>query len=81
MAAIEEGDEILTYARIDAQGIRIPMPRCKVDRVINDGDVLKIGDRSLEVWSTPGHTAGRSRYEWATCSFRVTTSSATAASA
>ena len=32
IVAIEEGDEVLTYARIDAQGIRIPMPRCKVDR-------------------------------------------------
>ncbi len=59
VAAIEEGDEILTYARIDAQGIRIPMPRCKVDRVINEGDVLQIGDKTLEVWSTPGHTAGQ----------------------
>src|SRR5262249_50361672 len=53
------GDEICTYARIDAQGIHIPMPRCKVDRVIDEGDVLKIGDKSLEVWSTPGHTAGQ----------------------
>jgi glyoxylase-like metal-dependent hydrolase (beta-lactamase superfamily II) len=57
--AIEEGDEVLTYARIDAQGIRIPMPRCKVDRTIDEGDRLEIGDRVLEVWSTPGHTAGQ----------------------
>jgi glyoxylase-like metal-dependent hydrolase (beta-lactamase superfamily II) len=57
--AIEEGDEILTYARIDAQAIRIPMPRCKVDRVIDEGDRLTIGDRVLDVWSTPGHTAGQ----------------------
>jgi glyoxylase-like metal-dependent hydrolase (beta-lactamase superfamily II) len=59
VAAIEAGDEVLTYARIDAQGISIPMPRCKVDRVINEGDVLQIGDKALEVWSTPGHTAGQ----------------------
>jgi len=59
IAAIEEGDEILTYARIDAQGIHIPMPRCKVDRAINEGDRLKVGDKELEVWSTPGHTAGQ----------------------
>src|SRR5262249_30418214 len=59
ITAIEEGDEVLTYARIDAQGIRIPMPRCKVDRSIDDGDVLQIGDKRLEVWSTPGHTAGQ----------------------
>ena len=57
--ALEEGDEILTYARIDAQGIQIPMPRCKVDRTIDEGEILQVGDRSLEVWSTPGHTAGQ----------------------
>ncbi len=57
--ALEEGDEILTYARIDAQGIQIPMPRCKVDRTIDEGDRIEVGDRTLEVWSTPGHTAGQ----------------------
>jgi hydroxyacylglutathione hydrolase len=59
VAAIQDGDEILTYARIDAQGIRLPVSRCKVDLVIDEGEVLKIGDKSLEVWSTPGHTAGQ----------------------
>jgi glyoxylase-like metal-dependent hydrolase (beta-lactamase superfamily II) len=57
--ALEQGDEILTYARIDAQGIQIPMPRCKVDQTVNEGDVIQVGDRTLEVWSTPGHTAGQ----------------------
>ena len=57
--ALEQGDEILTYARIDAQGIQIPMPRCKVDRTIDEGDVVTVGDKSLQVWSTPGHTAGQ----------------------
>ncbi|HEV3120707.1 MAG TPA: MBL fold metallo-hydrolase [Isosphaeraceae bacterium] len=59
VAPLEEGDEILTYARIDAQGIHIPMPRCKVDETIDEGDVLEVGNRRLEVWSTPGHTAGQ----------------------
>jgi glyoxylase-like metal-dependent hydrolase (beta-lactamase superfamily II) len=59
VAPLETGDEVLTYARIDAQNIRIPMPRCKVDLVIDEGEVLTIGDRALEVWSTPGHTAGQ----------------------
>ena len=59
VAAIEEGDEFLTYARIDAQNIHIPMPRCKVDTMIGEGDKLTIGDKTLEVWSTPGHTAGQ----------------------
>ena len=56
---LEQGDEILTYARIDAQNIHIPMPRCKVDWTIDEGDVVPIGDKTLEVWSTPGHTAGQ----------------------
>lgn len=59
VAPLEEGDEILTYARIDAQNIRIPMPRCKVDLTIDEGDIITVGDRKLEVWSTPGHTAGQ----------------------
>ncbi len=59
VAPLESGDEILTYARIDAQNIHIPMPPCKVDVTVNEGDVLEIGDRKLEVWSTPGHTAGQ----------------------
>jgi glyoxylase-like metal-dependent hydrolase (beta-lactamase superfamily II) len=59
VAAIESGDEIVTYARIQAQGISIPMPRCKVDRTIDEGDVLQFGDKTIEVWSTPGHTAGQ----------------------
>ena len=59
VAPLEDGDEIMTYAKIDAQNIHIPMPRCKVDVQINEGDRLKIGDKTLEVWSTPGHTAGQ----------------------
>jgi glyoxylase-like metal-dependent hydrolase (beta-lactamase superfamily II) len=57
--ALEEGDEIMTYARIDAQNIHIDMPRCKVDVKIDEGDKLVIGDKTLDVWSTPGHTAGQ----------------------
>jgi glyoxylase-like metal-dependent hydrolase (beta-lactamase superfamily II) len=56
---LESGDEILTYATIKAQNIHIPMPRCKVDVLLNEGDVLEVGDRRLTVWHTPGHTAGQ----------------------
>ncbi|MBV8316730.1 MAG: MBL fold metallo-hydrolase [Planctomycetaceae bacterium] len=56
---LQDGDEVMTYARIDAQNIHIPMPRCKVDLMIDEGDVMTIGDQTLEVWSTPGHTAGQ----------------------
>jgi glyoxylase-like metal-dependent hydrolase (beta-lactamase superfamily II) len=59
VAPLEQGDEILTYARIDAQNIHIPMPPCKVDLTVDEGDTIEVGDKSLEVWSTPGHTAGQ----------------------
>jgi hydroxyacylglutathione hydrolase len=56
---LEAGDVIQTYASIAAQGIEIPMPPCKVDVLLNEGDKIKIGDVELEVWHTPGHTAGQ----------------------
>ena len=57
--AIESGDELFTFARIDAQGISIPMPKCKVDVEVDEGSKIQIGDKTLEVWSTPGHAAGQ----------------------
>jgi hydroxyacylglutathione hydrolase len=56
---LESGDEIMTYATIKAQGIEIPMPRCKVDLTLNEGDTIKVGNVALAVWHTPGHTAGQ----------------------
>ena len=56
---LESGDEIMTYATIKAQGFAIPMPPCKVDLRLNEGDVIKVGDQELTVWHTPGHTAGQ----------------------
>jgi glyoxylase-like metal-dependent hydrolase (beta-lactamase superfamily II) len=55
---LETGDEIQTYATIAAQGIEIPMPRCKVDLKLNEGDVIKVGNLKMDVWHTPGHTPG-----------------------
>lgn len=56
---LETGDVIMTFASIKAQGIEIPMPRCKIDLLLNEGDVIEVGDRKLEVWHTPGHTPGQ----------------------
>src|SRR5262249_25548681 len=56
---LESGDEIMTYATIKAQGIEIPMPRCHVDLTLNEGDTITVGDVALNVWHTPGHTAGQ----------------------
>jgi glyoxylase-like metal-dependent hydrolase (beta-lactamase superfamily II) len=56
---LESGDEIMTYATIKAQGIEIPMPRCKIDLRLNEGDVIQVGSLRLQVWHTPGHTEGQ----------------------
>jgi hydroxyacylglutathione hydrolase len=56
---LETGDVITTFASIKAQGIDIPMPRCKVDVVLEEGQTLKVGKAKLEVWHTPGHTPGQ----------------------
>ncbi|WP_337176995.1 MBL fold metallo-hydrolase [Paludisphaera sp.] len=57
--AIESGDELFTFARIDAQGISIPMPKCRVDVQIDEGSKIQVGPHEIEVWSTPGHAAGQ----------------------
>src|SRR5437588_9638660 len=49
---IESGDAVMTYASIKAQGIDLPMPRCKIDLLLNEGDVVQIGDVALQVWHT-----------------------------
>jgi hydroxyacylglutathione hydrolase len=54
--ALAEPDRILTYAEIPAQGISIQLPRLPFDRTIDEGDALSIGELSLQVWHTPGHT-------------------------
>jgi hydroxyacylglutathione hydrolase len=59
IAPLETGDKIMTYATIKAQGFEIPMPCCKVDVALNEGDVIAVGDLRLQVWHTPGHTSGQ----------------------
>ena len=54
--ALESGDRIKTFAEIAAQNVHLDMPVVKIDRTVEDGDVIEIGSRQLEVWHTPGHT-------------------------
>jgi glyoxylase-like metal-dependent hydrolase (beta-lactamase superfamily II) len=35
-----------------------PEVACKVDRILHDGEVLKVGEMRVEAVATPGHTAG-----------------------
>lgn len=57
--ALETGDGVLTFASIKAQGIEIPMPPCKIDQQIDEGDTIRVGGLQLSVWHTPGHTTGQ----------------------
>ena len=56
---LEAGEKLATYAEIAAQGILLDMPPVKIERQVNDGDRIRIGDLELEVWHTPGHTDGQ----------------------
>lgn len=56
---LQSGDPVMTFATIEAQGIHLEMPPVEVDRLIDEGDKLTIGDIELEVWHTPGHTASQ----------------------
>lgn len=57
--AIESGDAVETYASISAQNFDIPMPKCKIDIKLKEGDTIPVGDLTVEVWHTPGHTPGQ----------------------
>ena len=54
--SLEQGDRLKTFAEITAQNIHLEMPPVKADYLIGDGDTIRVGDASLEVWHTPGHT-------------------------
>jgi glyoxylase-like metal-dependent hydrolase (beta-lactamase superfamily II) len=55
-APLEAGDRIKTFAEIAAQDIHLEMPAVTVDRLVDEGDCIQVGDLSLQVWHTPGHT-------------------------
>ena len=53
---LAEGDKITTYAEIAAQNIHLDMPPVEIDRLVDEGDTIRVGKLELEVWHTPGHT-------------------------
>lgn len=54
--ALREGDRLLTFAEIAAQGIDLSMPPVEIEQMLDEGDVIKVGAVELAVWLTPGHT-------------------------
>lgn len=54
--AIEKGTRLTAYYA--ANPPVTAFPRCKVDRRLSDGEELQLGDKTLHVIHTPGHTPG-----------------------
>lgn len=67
--ALEQGDPLTTFAEISAQNISLKMPPVGVDRTVDEGDTIEVGQLRLEVWHTPGHTAGQLSFRLANLLF------------
>ncbi|GGD04986.1 subclass B3 metallo-beta-lactamase [Aquisalinus flavus] len=48
-------------------GMHEPFPAARVDGVVEDGDVLTLGDIVITAVATPGHTAGAMSWQWQSC--------------
>ncbi|MBQ7739652.1 MAG: MBL fold metallo-hydrolase [Eubacterium sp.] len=56
----KEDEPMLTSGALSLSGIN---PDIKADIIVNDGDVITLGDTEIEVISTPGHTRGSVCYK------------------
>jgi metallo-beta-lactamase class B len=48
-------------------GILAPFPAAHVDRIIRDGEQIRIGNLVVTAISTPGHTSGALSWRWGSC--------------
>ncbi|NUT00431.1 MAG: subclass B3 metallo-beta-lactamase [Sphingomonas sp.] len=48
-------------------GMQKPFSSARVDRVLQDGDVVRLGDLYLTAIATPGHTPGALSWHWGSC--------------
>ena len=48
-------------------GMHKPFPAAKVDRVIRDGESVRLGNLMLTAVATPGHTPGALSWHWVSC--------------
>jgi metallo-beta-lactamase class B len=57
-----------TYDPSDPQfGVNDPFPAARVDRVLEDGEELVVGQLSLTIHATPGHAPGSTSWTWRSC--------------
>jgi len=67
-AAAKRQLETGTYDPADPQlGINDPFSAARVDRVMEDGDTLVVGQLELTMHATPGHTPGSTSWTWRSC--------------
>jgi len=48
-------------------GMHKPFPSAKVDRVLRDGETVRLGNLMLTSVATPGHTPGALTWHWVSC--------------
>lgn len=48
-------------------GIDKPFPAARVDRIIRDGEIVRLGNLSVIAAATPGHTPGALTWHWGSC--------------
>ena len=48
-------------------GMQKPFDPARVDRIIKDGDQVRLGDLMLTAVATPGHTPGALSWHWVSC--------------
>jgi metallo-beta-lactamase class B len=48
-------------------GINKPFPTARVSRIIQDGEIVRLGNLWLTGVATPGHTAGAMSWHWVSC--------------
>src|SRR5256885_5798801 len=49
------------------RGMSPPFPAAHVDRVIKEGEMIRLGDNVLIAVATPGHTPGALTWHWGSC--------------
>lgn len=48
-------------------GMHKPFPAARVDRVVKDGETVRLGNLQLTAVATPGHTSGALSWRWESC--------------
>lgn len=49
------------------QGMHSPFPAARVDRLVADGEQIRLGNTVVTALATPGHTPGAMSWRWGSC--------------